>query len=88
MTQYRLDLILLVVLDIGIDVVTILDILLKHFKVLNIVNVIRSLGPPTRDANFFRRRTGFLLRLVGTGTIVRARFRFQFPKKKLDEREL
>jgi len=64
-------------LDIGIDIVTILiiDILLKLFKVLNVINVIRDLGPPTRDSDFVRRRPGFLLLLMGTGTVVRARIR-------------
>ena len=77
MTQDCLDFILLVVLDIGIDIVTILilDILLKLFKVLNIVNVIRDLGSPTRDADFIKRWPRFLLLLMGTGTIVRARIR-------------
>jgi hypothetical protein len=64
-----------VVLDIGIDIVTILilDILLK---VLNIVNVNRNLGPPTRGGRDF-----FFL-------WEQERSQSPIPKKGLDEQEL
>ena len=72
MTQDSLNLVFLLVWNIGIYVVTILFfyLLLKLFEVLNIVDIVWDLCASTGDADLVRGRTRFLLLLVGTGTIV------------------
>jgi hypothetical protein len=74
-------------LKVGVVItILILDLLLELFEILNVVNVIGDLCPPTRDADFFNRRPGFLLLLMGTGTILRVRRRRRSMTSKNYER--
>lgn len=69
--------IFLLILLVGVNVVTIIVwlLLFKLFEVMDIIDVIGNLDASTRDSNLVCRGTGFLLFLVGTGSVVRVRVR-------------
>jgi hypothetical protein len=56
MTEDGFDLILFLVLDVGINVITVavLVLIFELFKVLDVVNIIGDLGASARHADFIR----------------------------------
>lgn len=76
-SQNGLNLVFLLVLDIGINIISRIDcfVLVEFFKVLDVIYVVGYLDASARDSDIFSGLAGLFFALMRTRAILRVRIR-------------